>query len=226
LRSICLPASVEFLGEGAFSSCRSLSAFTFESGSKLTRIEAFALLDCYVLKSICLPASVEFLGVSSYSSCWSLSSLTFESGSRLTLIPANTVNGCSSLQSRCLPASIEILGNSSLSNCYRLSSLTFESGSKLTRIEEDAFDGCSLLKFLLIPRSVNELRRNWAHRSSLRLVAFESGVSLRIMLETCKADLSCIANIGFIECDCTLNFPGYYVQLARRVNYLRRLKKK
>jgi hypothetical protein len=43
LRSICLPASVEFLGEHSFSHCRSLSSFTFESGSKLSRIEACAL---------------------------------------------------------------------------------------------------------------------------------------------------------------------------------------
>jgi hypothetical protein len=104
--------------------------------------------------------------------------------------------------------------------------LIFESGSKLTRIEEYAFNGCSSLKFLLIPRSVNELRANWADGSSLHVVVFESGLSLQIMLETCKADLSCIVHIGFIECDCPMNFPGYYVQLARRVNYLRRLKKK
>jgi hypothetical protein len=78
----------------------------------------------------------------------------------------------------------------------------------------------------LVPSSVKELRKGWAGRSSLRFVEFESGLSLQTMMETGKADLRGIVKIGFLECDCTLDFPGYYVQLARRANYLRPLKKK
>jgi hypothetical protein len=109
LRSICVPASVEFLGERSFSSCNPLSSLTFESGSKLTRIEANAFYCCSSLKSICLPASVEFLGERSFLSCDSLSSLTFESGSKLTRIEANALFCSPSLKAICLPASVEFL---------------------------------------------------------------------------------------------------------------------
>jgi hypothetical protein len=46
------------------------------------------------------------------------------------------------------------------------------------------------------------------------------------MLESGKADLSGIGEIGFVECDCTMNFPGYDVELARPTNYLRAVKNK
>jgi hypothetical protein len=58
LESICLHASVEFLGENSFMSCSSLSSLTFESESKLTRIERNALYECTSLESILIPRSV------------------------------------------------------------------------------------------------------------------------------------------------------------------------
>jgi hypothetical protein len=39
LVEIVIPSSVEMLGERCFSGCRSLSSITFESGSRLSRIE-------------------------------------------------------------------------------------------------------------------------------------------------------------------------------------------
>jgi hypothetical protein len=102
LESICLPASVEFLGGDSFSGCKSISSFAFASRSRLTRIGAGAFYECSSLESICLPASVEFLGPASFSRCTSLSSFTFESGSKLTGIEAHTLSYCSSLESICL----------------------------------------------------------------------------------------------------------------------------
>jgi hypothetical protein len=81
---------------------------TFESESRLTRIEPEAFLFCWHLKSICIPASVEIIGQKCFADCRCLSSFTFESESesRLTLIEASAFSRCVNLKSIVLPSSI------------------------------------------------------------------------------------------------------------------------
>jgi hypothetical protein len=69
------------LGEECFSLCKSLSSITFESGSRLSRIDKKAFYETGLIEII-LPASVRFLGFECFSYCKSLSSIKFESGSR------------------------------------------------------------------------------------------------------------------------------------------------
>jgi hypothetical protein len=71
-----------------------LSSFTFESGSKLMRIESSAFRWCSSLRTICIPASVEVLCSSSFRECSSLSSLIFEPGSKLARIEAYSFASC------------------------------------------------------------------------------------------------------------------------------------
>jgi hypothetical protein len=67
LKSICIPASVEWIDGYCFAHPNSEPVFgavetlTFECGSKLRRIEAFAFVGCHLLQSICLPASAEII---------------------------------------------------------------------------------------------------------------------------------------------------------------------
>jgi hypothetical protein len=269
--TVTLKRNIEILSTGCFSGCQFLRSLDFEPGSHLTRIEARAFSDCFSFKSIHLPASVEFLGEASFSSCNSLSSFTFESESKLTQIEAKALSGCNSLPSICLPASlrtidgsafartdisiiavedgnrhlsvsgdflvdfdcisviryfgtdpsvtlsrdIEILGTGCFSACRVLSSLSFESGSKLSRIEANAFSDCLHLRSIVIPQSIQELRKDWASRSSLHEVTFESALSLRKMIESDKVDLSSYFEVKFIERDCALDFPGYSVESVR-----------
>jgi hypothetical protein len=72
-----IPSSVEFIGENCFRGCESLCEITFESGSKLQRIEeeAFRLNN---LKMIEIPSSVEFIGEFCFSECQSLYDVRFE----------------------------------------------------------------------------------------------------------------------------------------------------
>jgi hypothetical protein len=60
LIELILPASVEVLGDGCFSECKSLSSIIFESGSKLSRIEKWAFCQTGLIEII-LPVSVEVL---------------------------------------------------------------------------------------------------------------------------------------------------------------------
>jgi hypothetical protein len=100
-----------------------------------------------------------------------------------------------------------------------------ESGSRLARIDAKAFNRCSSLESIWIPRSIKELSKDWARFSSLHQVVFESALSLRIMLEMDKVDLSEDFEIKFVECDCALEFPGYFVQTVRASDDVIRLVK-
>jgi hypothetical protein len=55
-----LPSSVEVLGERCFSHCGSLSSITFESGSRLSRIEKWTFSQTGLI-DIVIPSSVEVL---------------------------------------------------------------------------------------------------------------------------------------------------------------------
>jgi hypothetical protein len=65
-----------------FFECRSLSSVTFESGSKLSRIEKEAFSGTSLVEII-FPGSVEVLCERCFDECKSLSSVKFESGSKL-----------------------------------------------------------------------------------------------------------------------------------------------
>jgi hypothetical protein len=62
---------------------------TFESGSKLSRIEACAFWRCSALSYIRIPSSVEILCVSCFCECSSLSTVTFELGSQLSWVESH-----------------------------------------------------------------------------------------------------------------------------------------
>jgi hypothetical protein len=59
---------------------------------------------------------------------------------------------------------------------------------------------------------VKELSKNWALGSSLRQVIFESAMSLRMMIERHKVDLSEGFEIKFVDYDCRVALPGYCVE--------------
>jgi hypothetical protein len=63
---VYIPSSVTILRRSCFNECHSLSTLTFESNSKLYRIEAEAFQGCSSLKSICIPASVQMIDGSAF----------------------------------------------------------------------------------------------------------------------------------------------------------------
>jgi hypothetical protein len=67
---------------------------------------------------------------------------------------------------------------------------------------------------------VKELSQNWADRSSLRQVIFESAMSLRIMIETDTVDLRPGFEIKFFEYDCSPDLPGSSIQTISGVDEL------
>jgi hypothetical protein len=82
LVEMTIPASVEVLGWNCFSDCKALFRVTFESGSRLSRIERRAFYQSSLVE-VLIPASVEVLGEECFYECRYLSCVAFKTGSKL-----------------------------------------------------------------------------------------------------------------------------------------------
>jgi hypothetical protein len=79
--TVTLSNHIEILGQSSFDSCHSVCSLTFESGSRLTRIEANAFDNYYSVRSICLPASLQVIDGSALTKT-RISPITVEEGNQ------------------------------------------------------------------------------------------------------------------------------------------------
>jgi hypothetical protein len=209
LRSICIAASVEFIGSrcffdvprgGTFDTCPPcrLEIVTFEAGSKLRNIEAGAFQHCNALKQLCIPASVEQVAAQSFPSSRHCR-IEVESGNRCYLMKddfvmeLNTQRGvryCSTQSIVAVPDEIETIGPHCFDGCGSVEFVTFGSMSKLSSIESHGFRACKNLKEIAIPLSVRLLGDS----------CFSSCTSLRSVLFGPGSRLDSIADNGFCFC--------------------------
>jgi hypothetical protein len=157
LGSICIPASVEIIGDACFSDCTSLSDVSFEVESKLRRLGAEMFQHCVRLPSICIPSSIEELGKSCFADCRSISTVLFPSHSRLKEIEARAFSRCSKLASFYLPDTVQTIGESCFDGCKRLSVFLVDTRSQLKAINAAVFSGCSRLRLVCIPHTVTSI---------------------------------------------------------------------
>ena len=194
LTSIEIPASVETIGNTAFSDCSSLATVTFEKGSRLKTIGNNAYYRCTSLTSIEIPASVETIEKKAFMHCSSLATVTFEKGSQLKTIAGDSYDGafsdCTALTSIEIPASVETIEATAFKRCSKLTTITFEKGSQLKTIGggyyssyyHGAFSDCSSLTSIEIPASVETIEATAFKRcSKLTTVTFEKGSQLKII---------------------------------------------
>ena len=194
LTSIEIPASVETIGNTAFSDCSSLATVTFEKGSRLKTIGNNAYYRCTSLTSIEIPASVETIEKKAFMHCSSLATVTFEKGSQLKTIAGDSYDGafsdCTALTSIEIPASVETIEATAFKRCSKLTTITFEKGSLLKTIGggyyssyyHGAFSDCSSLTSIEIPASVETIEATaFVLCSKLTTVTFEKGSQLKII---------------------------------------------
>jgi hypothetical protein len=112
-RHLVIGRNVEILGSWCFASCKMLSFVSFESDSRLRRIEHGAFTGSS-LQTIVIPRTVEVLGELCFESCEALSSLSFEEGSRLDRIEAQACQA-RSLHSVLIPPFVSFIA----SNAFR-----------------------------------------------------------------------------------------------------------
>jgi predicted metal-binding protein len=139
-------SEIEILGSSCFSECKSLSSISFESNSRLTRIERFAFSNSS-LQSIVIPSKIQFIDGSAFIDV-NLSFISIESGNEyfavennllIDIIHHTLIRNFSESSDIEIGSDIEILGSSCFSDCHSLSSISFESNSRLIRIESYAF---------------------------------------------------------------------------------------
>lgn len=119
---IHIPASVERIGDDAFSRCTWLTEVIFAPNCNLRAIQGFGC--CPSLNTIKIPASVtEILG-QAFENDYLLSEVTFEPESQLELLGGFVQ--CRSLPRIALPASLEFIGLFAVSKCDSLSELIAE----------------------------------------------------------------------------------------------------
>ena len=119
--AIHIPASVETIGESAFSSYLDLKTLTF-SGAALRSIGAYAFYDCVSLTSVVLPNSVRAIGEKAFARCHELKELVLPEGQGqgqgqgLKTLGAEAFTECSSLESLTLPKSLVQIGYDAFSD--------------------------------------------------------------------------------------------------------------
>ena len=147
LEKIDIPESVDYIGAGAFHSCKHLTgAVNLPEG--LTTIAPGLLYYCPYVESVSLPSTTEVIGSDALGGLIFLHEINMPSGLREI-----GVQGCSGWYDFygdiVLPATLEKMDYFAF-RCSRLNSLKFEAGSKLKVIPNEAFRS-SYIKELSLP---------------------------------------------------------------------------
>ena len=167
LKSIHIPASVEYLWDGTFYGLNGLETVTFARGSTITDLCPLTFALCSSLLSVELPDTITYIGDAAFYGCTSIKSIdlsaislaksqytdnyiyeyTFAYTTSLETIKlpqnvaaiCNRAFYCSGIQTVEIPASVEFFGLGVFENATRLTTVTFEDGSKITDLDgEDA----------------------------------------------------------------------------------------
>jgi hypothetical protein len=183
--SVVIPSSIVVLGKWSFCLCRSHESVTFESGSRMERIEESAFSGSG-FKSILIPASVVVVDKESFCGCQSLESVTFESGSRLERIEEFAFS-LTRLESIEIPSSVVFVCSSAFAT-QSLKSISVSRDNRHFRIRESCLEdmcGATICRYfgscrsLVIPSYVVVLGTASFHGcQSLQSVTFESGSRL------------------------------------------------
>ena len=180
LSTYSIKDGTKWIGNSAFSSCRSLASITIPNS--VTSIGSWAFEGCSSLTSVTIPNSVTSIGSRAFYDCSSLTSVTINSnavvnkdhphysnishifGSQVTeYIIGDAVKGIgeyafsdsSSLTSITIPNSVTSIGNWAFFNCSSLTSVTIP--NSVTSIGKYAFRNCSSLTSVAIPNSVTSI---------------------------------------------------------------------
>lgn len=204
LRSVEIPNSVLYLGEGVFANCDKLAAITLPGS--INKIPKFCCTGCKSLKSVMLPDSIISIGDGAFTECSLLNRIVIPQS--VTMIGVLSFSKCNSLRSVDIPSSVESVGMMAFSECKSLKEVSLSSRMKsieeylflnceslreivipnrVVTIEGGAFSGCKALKSVVMSNSVEKIRK----------FAFSSCISLKTI------SLSAVVVIGelsFVKC--------------------------
>ena len=169
LSSVTLPATLTYIGEGAFNDISSLESISVATNNNyyhsidgvlynndLTEIIKYP--EAKTNNSYEIKASVVKIGRYAFNKTETLESITFEDNSQLTIIGHGAFSQAG-LTSILIPKSVEEIMIYAFYNTLPLQSITFEDNSQLKIIGEWAFSRTSITSSV-IPSSVEQIDKN------------------------------------------------------------------
>ncbi len=141
LTSVKLPATLESIGQYAFSECAHL--YSIELPETLKSIEWYAFNNSSIA-SIDLPEGLNYLGQHAFQNCDNLEEITIPSG--VKTIESSTFSSCYRLKKVVCHEGLERINNGAFGYCQQLESVTLPSTLKQC---DHAFDYCNNMKQII-----------------------------------------------------------------------------
>lgn len=244
LKTISIPDSITFVGDGAFDNCENLEYFedgyAYYLGNPknkyLVLVEAKdpTMTSCSLSDNtvaICDKAfqncsnlvrltgkNIKSVGSYAFSGCTALTTAIIPKGT--TSIGKESFLNCQALAEVEIPATVSVIEESAFEGCSALKKVTFEAGSALTKINNSAFYNCSSLTQITIPEKVVYVGNQKVNESSVKSEkdvhgAFENCTSLAKVTFIGK-DVNMIGSCAFKNCKAlsTITLPDYVSELG------------
>ena len=221
LKSINIPASVTYLGEGFCNSCTELTEAVIQGGV-YSSTAGSQFINCTNLKKATITWTGQLPG-KMFQGCSSLENVNLNNG--ITAIGGNAFNGCTSLEALTLPSTVTSIKGEAFLNCTALGSISIP--GSVTEIGSSAFKGCTSFVNFTIPSGVSQLSTYlFDGCSNLESVSLPSGITSInegafrncLMLRTLDlpAGLQTVAFRAFQGCSSllSLTFPASMTSLA------------
>lgn len=153
-------SSLEYIEEGTFYLCTSLTRVDLPTSLRTVQRNAFA--GCTSLSIITLPDNslCDLNADSIFEDCVSLQIFTFGKFSALTVLGSSTFKGCAQLQNITIPANCTTIGANCFEGCVSLNLVAYEPGSHLNNIGDDAFLQCISLVDYHVPDAFDVISSN------------------------------------------------------------------
>ena len=171
IKDVTFPASLEKIGDYAFSYCGSLVSVSFSGGSKIRQISTGAFGSCYKLEKVNFgntDKTVDLeLGARAFTLCDRLASFDFPAN--LISIGDECFSGSDSstfgqyyvkITEVLLPARVKSVGNGAFSLAKYLKTFTTAPGSVLETVGSSVFYGCTNLQTVILPESLRYMGSN------------------------------------------------------------------
>lgn len=177
LSSIIIPESVSTIGNSAFSYSKALTSVEIV-GEGLREMGDQVFYECHLLKEFYMPNSVVSVGELCFSQSFNKTHCLekVHLSESLQTIPSGIFNGCNNLLCVNIPSNTKVIGGGAFCGCTCLQEIRFP--DKLEEIGKAAFCSCNSLTTIRIPNSVLSIGES-AFAGSANFKLFEIGSGLK-----------------------------------------------
>ncbi|MBR2391129.1 MAG: leucine-rich repeat protein [Clostridia bacterium] len=202
LEELVVPASIQEIGEGAFSKCLKLSSVDFSANTILSSVSQAMFLDDENLETVKLSSKISVIDVSAFSGCLKLSDFSFVTD-KIVEICEKAFAGCG-FEEVSVPSNVVSFGVDVFDDCSKLKTLKLYSlfnpaesenfntkfgsisatlveidllGDKITIVPEYYFQDCIELKRVVLADSI-EIIGEYAFSGCNKLISINFPTSL------------------------------------------------